>query len=56
MVVVLHKTTQEDLMGEKRWYFMMVDVVYWKSEKYGRLNLITDQGLQSLDAEISSLT
>jgi hypothetical protein len=48
MMAVLHETTQEDLMGEKRWYFMMVDVDYRKSEQYARLLLITDQGLQTL--------
>jgi hypothetical protein len=56
MMAVLHQTTQEHLMGDKRWYFMIVDVNEWTSEQYEGLLLITDQGLQSLYSEISSLT
>ena len=34
---------------------MIMDVNDWTSEQYEGLLLITDQGLQSLDSEISSL-
>jgi hypothetical protein len=56
MMAVLHKITQEHLMCDKRWHFMIMDVNEWTSEQYEGFLLITDQGLQSLDFEISSLT
>jgi hypothetical protein len=58
MIAVLHKFARDHLglMGERCRYCKIVEVNFREVEPYAWLPLITDQGVKSLEFEISSLT